>query len=384
VFKTWILNESGDSSGVEDLAGEIDARVARLVGASGPVPFAQAPKLTCIEGVESNVVPAPGDAVVFIARAKPSGPLHAAAWWNRFQAVIPVIDKAGDAKKYLPPCLQHRNALVTSRYRRYWTAVAADALVAHAALPRVMRRVFISYKRDESIGVARQLRQRLSSEGFEVFLDEQSIEHGALFAREIAYRLTDADLVVVLATGGIAKSRWVSRELRLAERAGIGVIAVEWPPAGSGDPLLRTLMPDQVFRVSAPLKSRRDVLSRADLKRLVPKLYDLRVAAVAQRVQGLVPAAAIALANRHPGETLTPGRRLGEIVSRNARNRETELLVVMPFRPTVRSLWETCSVWKGVRDVRFVYREAVPRDPRVRSLRWAIQPHQPGIVVEHV
>ncbi len=103
------------------------------------------------------------------------------------------------------------------------------------SLLRLSRRLFISYKRDESSAVAIQLFEQLEKNGFDVYLDTHnihhidSINHGESFQEELWHRMADTDVVVLLNTPGFLNSNWTTQELAKANSMSIGILQVIWP-----------------------------------------------------------------------------------------------------------------------------------------------------------
>lgn len=97
------------------------------------------------------------------------------------------------------------------------------------SLLRLSRRLFISYKRDESSAVAIQLFEQLEKNGFDVFLDTHSIRPGEPFQEELWHRMADTDVVVLLNTPGFLKSNWTIQELAKANSMSIGILQLIWP-----------------------------------------------------------------------------------------------------------------------------------------------------------
>lgn len=97
------------------------------------------------------------------------------------------------------------------------------------SLLRLSRRLFISYKRDESSTVAIQLFEQLEKNGFDVFLDTHSIRPGEPFQDELWHRMADTDVVVLLNTPGFLNSNWTTQELAKANSMSIGILQVIWP-----------------------------------------------------------------------------------------------------------------------------------------------------------
>lgn len=97
------------------------------------------------------------------------------------------------------------------------------------SLLRLSRRLFISYKRDESSTVAIQLFEQLEKNGFDVFLDTHSIRPGEPFQDELWHRMADTDVVVLLNTPGFLNSNWTTQELAKANSMSIGILQLIWP-----------------------------------------------------------------------------------------------------------------------------------------------------------
>ncbi|SDQ23697.1 toll/interleukin-1 receptor domain-containing protein [Flagellimonas zhangzhouensis] len=94
---------------------------------------------------------------------------------------------------------------------------------------RHTRKVFISYKREDSTSVAIQLYEALERNSFDVFLDTHSIKQGELFQEELWHRMTDCDVIVMLNTPHFMTSRWCKDELAEASAKQIGILQLIWP-----------------------------------------------------------------------------------------------------------------------------------------------------------
>lgn len=81
-----------------------------------------------------------------------------------------------------------------------------------------MTHVFISYSRRDSVYM-RQLTEQLLSRGFNVWMDE-SVDYGEDWWRAISRAIREASAVVVIMTPESDKSRWVQREITLADELG--------------------------------------------------------------------------------------------------------------------------------------------------------------------
>jgi hypothetical protein len=104
-----------------------------------------------------------------------------------------------------------------------------SSILEGLSLLRLSRRLFISYKRDESTTVAIQLFEQLEKNGFDVFLDTHSIRPGEPFQEELWHRMADTDVVVLLNTPGFLDSNWTTQELAKANSMSIGILQLIWP-----------------------------------------------------------------------------------------------------------------------------------------------------------
>jgi len=319
--------------------------------------------------------------VVFAAEAARSALPLAAPAWLRTCDVIPQVNDANDVKNirdYLRPL----NAFVSNAHHPdYRCDVLADEVLTRALLARRERSCFVSYRREDGLAMARQLADRLAADGIQTFLDERSIAKGARFDEEIAYRLDDADVVVVLATPKLEQSKWAQREIAFANRSSIALLVVDCGHVENAHPLVLAAMPDQRFRPWHALpQSELDELHEHDLERLLGALYAMRVSGIARRIQSLVPAAEATLKRMYPRGAVVHGADLGELVESGSGT----TLRVLPFRPTVESMWRARPAVPNLASVGFVYPENLARDARVRALRWALLPHRPQSEVYHV
>lgn len=94
---------------------------------------------------------------------------------------------------------------------------------------RHARKVFISYKREDSTSVAIQLYEAMEQNNFDVFLDTHSLKQGELFQEELWHRMTDCDVIVMLNTPDFMTSRWCKEELAEASAKQIGILQLVWP-----------------------------------------------------------------------------------------------------------------------------------------------------------
>lgn len=141
-----------------------------------------------------------------------------------------ILPIATDLEKYkiqIPKDLENVNGFELATKNDVEKLVSC--ILEGLSLLRLSRRLFISYKRDESSSVAIQLFEQLEKNGFDVFLDTHSIRPAEPFQEELWHRMADTDVVVLLNTPGFLKSNWTTQELAKANSMSIGILQVIWP-----------------------------------------------------------------------------------------------------------------------------------------------------------
>ena len=135
---------------------------------------------------------------------------------NGFVKEIPSLLSAMNGHQYLPEDLDKfiNCALETLR------------------LLRKTRKVFISYRREDSAAVANQLFDVLTRHNFDVFLDSYVIRGADNFQDELFHRMSDCDVLVQLNTQNFKNSKWCRDEVEMANMKQIGIVEVLWPNMG--------------------------------------------------------------------------------------------------------------------------------------------------------
>lgn len=125
--------------------------------------------------------------------------------------VVPIVSAAACVSAELPAELRSINAMFHDVADIGLRRVVTAALQCLGLLP-AQRRVFVSYRREESADVALQLYEALSARHFDVFLDTHSVSVAADFQAALWHRLCDSDVLVMLDTPGYFSSRWTTVE----------------------------------------------------------------------------------------------------------------------------------------------------------------------------
>lgn len=204
--------------------------------------------------------------------------------------VLPIASTAKQVSKQIPLGLRELNCVF---YRGAGGAdrVFSALLECLGMLPR-QRRVFLSYRRNESTPVAVQLFAELSARQYEVFLDTHSIGAGVDFQESLWHSLCDVDVLVMLDSPQYFDSRWTAAEYGRALAKGIGVLRVQWPTA---TPSKITGTSSLVPLAATDFRSD-ETLEAAALDRVCDRLEDFRCLAHATRHLGIVGAVEEAVA----------------------------------------------------------------------------------------
>jgi hypothetical protein len=142
--------------------------------------------------------------------------------------VIPVVTQLAEFSRFVPGDLRVVNGMELRPEDQDLNRVASVVLEGLNLL-RKSRRLFISYRRIETQGIAIQLYELLDAQGFDVFLDSHSIRPGEPFQEVLWHRLADTDVIVLLDSPGFLTSRWTEAELAQANSTNIQILQLIWP-----------------------------------------------------------------------------------------------------------------------------------------------------------
>lgn len=132
----------------------------------------------------------------------------------------------GAFSKEIPCILSNQNAM---QFKDAELDRIANIILESFELLRSTRKIFISYRRNESTSVAIQLYEALESYNYDVFLDTHSIGKGEPFQDELWHRMTDCDVLVLLNTPKFLESHWCKEEFAEAGAKQIGIVQLVWP-----------------------------------------------------------------------------------------------------------------------------------------------------------
>jgi len=146
---------------------------------------------------------------------------------NDATLIIPLVVDLKSFRECTPEELHKVNGYELSNEKDVEPLVSV--ILEGLGLLRLSRRLFISYKREESSTVAIQLFEQFEKNGFDVFLDTHSVRPGEPFQDELWHRLADTDVVVLLNTPGFVNNHWTMQELAQANAMSVGILQLIWP-----------------------------------------------------------------------------------------------------------------------------------------------------------
>ncbi len=133
--------------------------------------------------------------------------------------IFPVVDSLDGYPSRVPPLLQPLNGKPWDKRDE----VITGTLTALGLL-RSAKRVFISYKRSETTGIARQLFRELQLRGYQAFLDTARIAPGKDVQADLVSELANVDVIILLHSKEALNSIWVMEEIIDAHIRGTEVI----------------------------------------------------------------------------------------------------------------------------------------------------------------
>jgi hypothetical protein len=174
----------------------------------------------------------------------------------------------------------------------------ALTVLARAGVTSLDRRVFISYRRQDTEAMALQLFQRLTQRNYSVFLDTVSIHPGVDFQQQLFEHLADKTMVVMLESSTFFASQWTQQELSYTLRNDLSLLVLRLPDVAAGSPLVQLRSGDAFSLDAAELQpsseSQGHSLSRAGLDRvmrLINCIHDQQMMARLAQVGGRIAAA---------------------------------------------------------------------------------------------
>lgn len=154
---------------------------------------------------------------------------------------LPTLRAGTDFSSHVPPTWHATNAV-------FWQDTVNEvvwAVLQRVGLAPEDSRIFISYLRKETQGIADQLFSALNEIGFDVFLDRCSVPPGVDFQARLMQDITDKAVLMLLNSPGIDNSEWVGHEIARVKAYRLGLCVLNFPKA----PKRRDVDPDDTFDI---------------------------------------------------------------------------------------------------------------------------------------
>ena len=205
--------------------------------------------------------------------------------------LLPVVqgtlDNFGDC---IPEILNNYNGIsLNEEDRNQKIEQIVNNILEGFSLLKNNRKIFISYKRNESTNVAIQLYENLEKHGFDVFLDTHSIRKSEPFQDELWHQMADSEIVIILNTSDFLGSYWTKQELATASQLLLGIVIVSWPENSDVIP--------EYAQISYPLKVQNSdfknsyihsTLKEKPLSKIIESVESIRARTLASRRDNLI------------------------------------------------------------------------------------------------
>jgi hypothetical protein len=146
---------------------------------------------------------------------------------SRGIVVVPVVTNLADFHDVVPSILAGTNGFEWNQPTD--AARLSRFLLEELGIEERSRRVFISHKREDGLGAAEQLHDRLIHAGFVPFIDRFAIRSGKDVQKAIANALEDHAFLLLVETPLAYTSPWVFDELDYALSHTMGTLIISWP-----------------------------------------------------------------------------------------------------------------------------------------------------------
>jgi hypothetical protein len=185
-------------------------------------------------------------------------------------SILPIVRSEDDISEVIPSNLRRLNAISWNDMN----AGVAMAILEMFGIIEKKRRLFLSYRRQETELLAQQLCRALSERRFDVFLDRFSVPPGEDFPKRIDIELADKSFVLLLESRSAVDSPWVQHEVSYALSHHISVLALTMPDTPS-----RSLFEvvDEAFRYRLYQEDFRDLSGELSEKGLTTILAEIEL-----------------------------------------------------------------------------------------------------------
>jgi len=140
-------------------------------------------------------------------------------------SILPIVEDASKFIDFVPKALEGVNAHI---YDANGKKKLENRILAYFGFIEQNQKVFISYKRSDTSGVAIQLFDELTKLGYHPFLDSYSIEPGVDFQEYLKHELADSDVFILLNSKNYPKSQFTMEEIECAQKLNLGILQIDF------------------------------------------------------------------------------------------------------------------------------------------------------------
>ena len=141
--------------------------------------------------------------------------------------VLPIVQDVLKFRECVPDTLSSINAFVLNDEKT--VPKLKNRILSWFGLLDNTRKIFISYKRNDTTTLAHQLFDTLIKKGYIPFLDSYSLEPGVVFQEYLMNEISDADMFIMLNSSNYDQSDYTKAEIVAASKLGIGILQVVFP-----------------------------------------------------------------------------------------------------------------------------------------------------------
>ena len=141
--------------------------------------------------------------------------------------IIPILKDLNDFQSNIPDELSAINAISVDSV--FAVGKLKCFILEFFGLLESNRKVFISYKRSDSLTLAHQLHDALVAAHYKPFLDSFSIDYGVDFQEYLRHELSDSSVFVFLNTPNYQMSQFTMEELTVCSKLQMGILEIKTP-----------------------------------------------------------------------------------------------------------------------------------------------------------
>ncbi len=299
---------------------------------------------------------------------------------DRGIVVIPVVDDLLGFSQKVPGILAPVNGY---EWQSGGAARLARLLLEEVGIEDRQRRVFISHKREDGMGAAEQLHDRLCHDRFVPFIDRFAVRAGEPVQDTIADALEEHAFLLLLETQQAHTSSWVFDEVDYALSHTMGILILEWPgepkqvPGSAGLPRLKLTTSDL-----APDDHGYDCLTESALDRVVAAVEAAHANGIVRRRRMLVRSVEDAARASGCDTCLPlPGWRL--LIGHSATITLVGVTARLPNAQDLQGLDEAKDAIGNANTVLLVHAARALREPLVKHLTWVAEGRDLSLVPEN-